>query len=29
VRITRHGEYLVQLTRYPAVFPMNCYLVRE
>jgi glyoxylase-like metal-dependent hydrolase (beta-lactamase superfamily II) len=29
VRITRHGEHLVQLTRYPAVFPMNCYLVRE
>jgi glyoxylase-like metal-dependent hydrolase (beta-lactamase superfamily II) len=29
VRITRHGQYLVQLTRYPAVFPMNCYLVRE
>jgi glyoxylase-like metal-dependent hydrolase (beta-lactamase superfamily II) len=29
VRITRHGDYLVQLTRYPAVFPMNCYLVLE
>jgi glyoxylase-like metal-dependent hydrolase (beta-lactamase superfamily II) len=29
MRITRHGRYLVQLTRYPAVFPMNCYLVRE
>ncbi len=29
MRITKHGEFLVQLTRYPAVFPMNCYLVRE
>ncbi len=29
MRITRHGDYLVQLTRYPAVFPMNCYLVLE
>jgi glyoxylase-like metal-dependent hydrolase (beta-lactamase superfamily II) len=29
VRITRHGANLWQLTRYPAVFPMNCFLVRE
>lgn len=29
MRITNHGPYLLQLTRYPAVFPINCYLVRE
>lgn len=29
MRITHHGTYLVQLTRYPRVFPVNCYLVRE
>jgi glyoxylase-like metal-dependent hydrolase (beta-lactamase superfamily II) len=29
VKITNHGQYLVKLTRYPTVFPMNCYLVRE
>lgn len=29
MRISRHGPRLVQLTRYPAVFPMNCYLVLE
>ena len=29
MRITRHGPHLLQLTRYPAVFPINCYLVRE
>jgi glyoxylase-like metal-dependent hydrolase (beta-lactamase superfamily II) len=29
MRITRHGEHLLQLTRYPSVFPMNCFLVRE
>ena len=29
MRITHHGQYLVQLARYAAVFPMNCYLVRE
>jgi len=29
VRITRHGEHLVQLTRFAALFPMNCYLVIE
>jgi glyoxylase-like metal-dependent hydrolase (beta-lactamase superfamily II) len=29
MRITNHGRYLVQLTRYPRLFPVNCYLVRE
>ncbi|TMC14402.1 MAG: MBL fold metallo-hydrolase [Chloroflexi bacterium] len=29
MRITRHGDHLVQLTRWAAVFPMNCYLVLE
>ncbi|HEY8679906.1 MAG TPA: MBL fold metallo-hydrolase [Candidatus Dormibacteraeota bacterium] len=29
MKITNHGQYLVKLTRYPTVFPMNCYLVRE
>ena len=29
VRIRRHGSHLIQLTRYAAVFPMNCYLVVE
>jgi glyoxylase-like metal-dependent hydrolase (beta-lactamase superfamily II) len=29
LKITRHTSNLVQLTRYPAVFPMNCYLVQE
>ncbi|HEX9099951.1 MAG TPA: MBL fold metallo-hydrolase [Candidatus Dormibacteraeota bacterium] len=29
MKITRHGTNLVQLTRYPALFPMNCYLVQE
>ena len=29
MRITRLGSQLIQLTRYPAVFPMNCYLVQE
>ena len=29
MRITRHGAHLVQLTRWAAVFPMNCYLVVE
>ena len=29
MKITPHGSNLVQLTRYPAVFPMNCYLVQE
>ncbi|HWQ11607.1 MAG TPA: MBL fold metallo-hydrolase [Roseiflexaceae bacterium] len=29
MRITTYGDYLVQLTRFPRVFPVNCYLVRE
>jgi len=29
LKITGHGLNLVQLTRYPALFPMNCYLVQE
>jgi glyoxylase-like metal-dependent hydrolase (beta-lactamase superfamily II) len=29
MRITRHGDRLIQFTRYAAVFPMNCYLVLE
>jgi glyoxylase-like metal-dependent hydrolase (beta-lactamase superfamily II) len=29
VRISRHGSYLVQLTKWAAVFPMNCYIVVE
>jgi glyoxylase-like metal-dependent hydrolase (beta-lactamase superfamily II) len=29
VRITHHSSNLVQLTLYPALFPMNCYLVVE
>lgn len=29
MRITTHGDYLLQLTCYPVVFPVNCYLVRE
>jgi glyoxylase-like metal-dependent hydrolase (beta-lactamase superfamily II) len=29
MRITSHGAYLVQLTKYPRLFPVNCYLVRE
>jgi glyoxylase-like metal-dependent hydrolase (beta-lactamase superfamily II) len=29
MRVTFHGDYLVQLTRFPRVFPVNCYLVRE
>ncbi|MEI7773035.1 MAG: MBL fold metallo-hydrolase, partial [Chloroflexales bacterium] len=29
MRITTHGAYLTQLTRFPRVFPVNCYLVRE
>ena len=26
---TQHGSHLVQFTRFPRVFPVNCYLVRE
>jgi glyoxylase-like metal-dependent hydrolase (beta-lactamase superfamily II) len=29
MRVTYHGSYLVQLTRFPRLFPVNCYLVRE
>jgi glyoxylase-like metal-dependent hydrolase (beta-lactamase superfamily II) len=29
MRIASHGEYLAQLTRFPRIFPVNCYLVRE
>ena len=29
MRITHHGEYLVQLTKFPRFFPVNCYLVRD
>src|SRR5919199_2862894 len=29
MRMTRHGDDLVQLTRLPHLFPVNCYLVRE
>lgn len=29
MRITQHGAFTVQLTRFPRVFPVNCYLVRD
>lgn len=29
MRSTTHGSFLTQLTRFPRVFPVNCYLVRE
>jgi glyoxylase-like metal-dependent hydrolase (beta-lactamase superfamily II) len=29
MKITRVSDHLIQLTRFPTVFPMNCYLVRE
>jgi glyoxylase-like metal-dependent hydrolase (beta-lactamase superfamily II) len=29
MKITRYGANLIQLTRYPLLFPVNCYLVRE
>lgn len=29
MRITTHGQFLTQLTRFPLWFPINCYLVRE
>ena len=29
MQITSHGTTLVQLTRFPRLFPVNCYLVRE
>jgi glyoxylase-like metal-dependent hydrolase (beta-lactamase superfamily II) len=29
MKITRHGANLIQLTKWPVAFPMNCYLVLE
>lgn len=29
MHILPHGPYLIQLARFPRVFPVNCYLVRE
>jgi glyoxylase-like metal-dependent hydrolase (beta-lactamase superfamily II) len=29
VKVTKHGEYLTKLTRFPLVGPLNCYVVRE
>lgn len=29
MRVTTHGRFLVQLTKFPRLFPVNCYLVRE
>lgn len=29
MRSTQHGTHLTQLTRFPRLFPVNCYLVRE
>jgi glyoxylase-like metal-dependent hydrolase (beta-lactamase superfamily II) len=29
MKITTFGDNLIQLTRYPVFFPVNCYLVRE
>lgn len=29
MRITTHGRFLIQLTRWPLLFPVNAYLVRE
>lgn len=29
MKITHHGPNLIQLTLYPNVFPMNCYVVQE
>src|SRR5690242_21073767 len=29
MQVTRHSTNLVQLTRFPGLFPMNAYLVRE
>ena len=29
MKATRHGQYLVQLTRFGPIFPVSCYLVRE
>lgn len=29
MKLTQHGEYLFQLTRFPLLFPVNTYFVRE
>jgi glyoxylase-like metal-dependent hydrolase (beta-lactamase superfamily II) len=29
MRVSQHGPFLTQLTRFPRLFPVNCYLVRE
>src|SRR5215218_391634 len=29
MRVKAYGDHLLQLTKYPALFPVNCYLVRE
>lgn len=29
MRVRQHGNYLFQLTRFPRVFPVNCYFVQE
>ena len=29
MKTTVHGDHLIQLTRFPVFFPINCYLVRE
>lgn len=29
MKTTRHGDHLAQLTRFPRLFPVNCYLVRD
>lgn len=29
MKVTQHGNSLVQLARFPRTFPVNCYLVRE
>jgi glyoxylase-like metal-dependent hydrolase (beta-lactamase superfamily II) len=29
MEILNHGEYLIQLTRYPKFFPVSCYLVQD
>ena len=29
MKTTQHGPHLIQLTKYPVAFPMNCYLVLE
>jgi glyoxylase-like metal-dependent hydrolase (beta-lactamase superfamily II) len=29
MRLTQHGQFLWQLTKFPRLFPVNCYFVRE